>query len=276
MFVENHSLRSRLAEGFKESMLLLLLSSTIWGLSIGRPFAADSIDHPYVDTKDLRSETCLKCHPTKNQGKFVHTAVGTGCDNCHQIASADNKTTITLIAAGGDLCAKCHELKKDPVLHGPYKAGECLICHNPHTGAYPAQTRAAVNALCLSCHILNQPEARVNAQTKMVSLLDGRVYDLASWESAPKIGVAHSENYMPGRASDPVTAKKPGKNDAVVNCLSCHDPHVTKAEHSQRKAAEGRGAAENLSPGYHGDCARVNGGPQNVPVLQAPFLEGRL
>jgi len=186
---------------------------------------------------------------------------------CHQPASADNKTTITLIAAGGDLCAKCHELKKDPVLHGPYKAGECLICHNPHTGAYPAQTRAAVNTLCLSCHMLNQPEARVNAQTKMVSLLDGRAYDLASWESAPKIGVAHSENYMPSRASDPVTAKEPGKNDAVVNCLSCHDPHVTKAEHSLRKAAEGRGAAENLSPGYHGDFVRVNGGPQNLPVL---------
>ena len=254
----------------------LLVASALFTLGVGRLSAGDAVEHPLIEIKDIKSATCLKCHPTKNNAKFVHSAVGMGCESCHKAATENNKTTITLLAAGGDLCAKCHELKKDPVLHGPYKAGQCLICHNPHTGAYKAQTRAAVNTLCLGCHMLNQPDTRVNAETKMVSLLDGRVYDLASWESAPKIGGGHSENNMPRMASDPVIVKEPGKLDAELNCLSCHDPHASQAEHLLRKAAEGRGAAENLSLGNHCNFMRVNGGPQNVPVLQGPFLGARL
>jgi predicted CXXCH cytochrome family protein len=264
-----HFLRIRLVEGSKRGHFLLLVISAVWASGISRLSAADSTDHPYVETKDLKPETCLKCHPTKNEGKFVHTAMGMGCENCHHAASSDNKTTITLIATGGALCAKCHEIKKNPILHGPYQAEQCLICHNPHAGAYKAQTRAAVNTLCLSCHMLNQPDARVNPETKVVHLLDGRVYDLASWESAPKISEGHSENNMPRRASDPV-AKELGKVDAEFSCLSCHDPHASEAEHLLRKAAE------NLFPGYHNDFMHVNRESQNVPVLQCPYLGGQV
>ncbi len=276
MQLKNSSLRIRSAEGSKGDLLLLLVISAVWVSRVRKISADDSPDHPYLETKDLKAETCLKCHPAENRGKFVHTAVGMGCETCHDAATADNKTTITLWAAGGNLCAKCHELKKDPELHGPYKAGQCLICHNPHTGAYKAQTRAVVNTLCLSCHMLNQPEAGVNAATQKVSLLDGRDYDLASWESAPKIAAGHSENNMPHAASDSVAVKGSGKPDAELNCLSCHGPHASKAEHLLRKAAKGRGAVENLSLGYHCNFKLVNGGTQNVSVLQYPFPGGRL
>jgi len=199
-----------------------------------------------------------------------------GCENCHTTASADNKTTITLTATGGDLCAKCHKARKDHVQHGPFKAGQCLVCHDPHTGDYTAQTRASVSTLCLSCHMLDQPDARVNAQTKTVSILDGRVYDLSSWQRAPKIGGGHSESNMPSMASDPAIGKEPGKVGAELNCLACHDPHAGKAEHLLRNGPEDRGVAKNLSLGRYGELRRVNGGPQKVPVLQAPFLGGRL
>jgi predicted CXXCH cytochrome family protein len=265
----SHSFRIRLAEGSKRGHFLLFVVSAVWASGISRLSAADSTDHPYVETKDLKPKTCLKCHPTKNEGKFVHTAVGMGCEYCHHAASADNKTTITLIATGGALCTKCHEIKKNLVLHGPYQAGQCLICHNPHAGAYQAQTRATVNTLCRSCHMLNQPDAWVNPETKVVHLLDGRVYDLASWESAPKISEGHSENNMPRRASDPVV-KELGKVDAELSCLSCHDPHASKAEHLLRKAAG------NLSSGYRNDFMHVNGEPQNVPVPQGPYLGGQV
>jgi len=276
MCLENYSLRVRLTEGSKGGMLVLLVISVVWVLGVSRLSAADSADHPYVETKDLKPETCLKCHPAKNQGKFVHTAVGMGCMNCHLPASAYDKTIIALIATGGDLCARCHEAKKDPVQHGPFQAGQCLVCHDPHTGDYKAQTRAAVNTLCLSCHMLNQPDARVNAQTKIVSLLDGRIYDLASWESAPKISAGHPENRMPDKASDRVMVKKSENLDAEPNCLSCHDPHASKAKYLLHQAAEGRGVAKNLSLQYHADFMRANGGPKNVPVLQGPFPGGWL
>jgi predicted CXXCH cytochrome family protein len=171
----------------------------------------------------------------------VHTAVGTGCESCHVAASTDGKTTITLRATGGELCSKCHEMNRDSVLHGPYKTGQCLICHNPHSGAYEAQTRAAASTLCLSCHMLNQPEARVNAQAKTVSLLDGITYDLSKWEDAPKIAASHFENKLSGRSSAPAAAKESGKTNPGANCLACHDPHSSRAEHLLRKVAEARG-----------------------------------
>jgi predicted CXXCH cytochrome family protein len=270
------SLVGRPIAGRDAALTCLLIALALLTSGVGRLVAEDAVEHPLIETKDIKSETCLKCHPTKNDAKFVHSAVGMGCENCHQAATENNQTSITLRAAGGDLCAMCHEARKDPVLHGPYKAGQCLICHNPHAGAYKAQTRAAVSTLCLGCHTLNQPDARVNAETKMVSLLDGRAYDLASWESTPKIDGGHSEANMPRMASYPVIVKEPGKPDAEVNCLSCHDPHASKAEHLLRKVVEGRGAAENLSPGYHSDFMCVNAGPQNVPVLPCPFLGGRV
>ena len=275
MFPKNHPLRIRLAGRSTGGLLLHLVISAVWVSRVSILSAADSPDHPHVDTKDLGAETCLKCHPTKNQGKFVHTAVGTGCENCHEVASRDNQTTITLRAKGGDLCAKCHEIKKGPALHRPYKAGQCLICHDPHTGDYQAQTRAALGTLCLGCHMLNQPDARVNAGTKVVTILDGRAYDLESWQSAPKIGEGHSDSNMARMASDPTSGKKPGKSAAEVNCLSCHDPHASKAEHLLRTAAESRRAAENPTPGYHNDYTRVAGAARWVAVVPGPFLGGR-
>src|SRR5208337_1460828 len=93
--------------------------------------AEEPIAHPLIEQKDIKSETCLKCHPEKKQGKFVHSAVAMGCENCH-------------------------EASKDPVQHGPYKNGQCLICHDPHCSEFKAQTRAVVNSLCLACHALRQ------------------------------------------------------------------------------------------------------------------------
>jgi len=65
--------------------------------------AAQTTEHPYIAPDDIKSETCLTCHPDKKEGKFVHTAVGMGCENCHQAASEKEKekTSITLVATGG-------------------------------------------------------------------------------------------------------------------------------------------------------------------------------
>ena len=69
----------------------------------------------------------------------MHTAVGMGARTATVRRLRKGKPLLRWWPTGGDLCAKCHEIKKDPVIHGPYKAGQCLICHNPHTSAYPGQ-----------------------------------------------------------------------------------------------------------------------------------------
>ncbi len=212
-------------------------------------------EHPYIAPEEIKTETCLGCHADKKEGTFVHTAVTTGCESCHQATSEKEleKTTVTLMAQGSELCALCHEAKKDPVVHGPYKAGQCLVCHNPHSSDFPRQTRAATNALCMSCHGASRPDVKVNAEGKTVSLLGGRTVDLASYEKAPKIGAGHHEKSMPRVASQPAPGKEPRKPDAELSCISCHDPHASKAEHLLRKATESRDAAENLWLGFRAD-----------------------
>jgi len=190
-----------------------------------QPATQGAKEHPFVEANDLKPENCVKCHADVQKGKFVHTAMSSGCDTCHQAASANGKTTITDVATGGDLCAMCHELEKGPVFHGPYKAGECLVCHDPHSSDYPKATRARTDSLCFTCHGVDQPGVTVQADTKTVSVLGGQTISLDEYQKAPKIGLD------PGGATGhpimghPLSGKVPGKKDVSLSCLSCHAPH---------------------------------------------------
>jgi predicted CXXCH cytochrome family protein len=115
--------------------------------------AEDTTEHPFIQASAIKSETCLTCHPNKKEGKFVHSAIAMGCEKCHRAISENGKTTITPVATGGELCAMCHDAKRAPVLHVPYREGQCLLCHEPHTSNFPRQVRAETNLLCLSCHV---------------------------------------------------------------------------------------------------------------------------
>jgi predicted CXXCH cytochrome family protein len=202
------------------SLTLLLLG--ILPLAPFQVYAEEPIEHPLLEPKDIKSETCLTCHPEKKQGKYVHAAVDMGCQNCHQAISEKNKTTITLLATGGDLCAKCHEAKKGPVLHGPYKNGQCLICHDPHSSPFKAQTRAAGNSLCLECHAPRPPTADT------VSLFSVQGISKADFQAIPKIehdltrSAGHPCATHPfAEEADPLHGGEP------MSCLSCHGPHAS-------------------------------------------------
>lgn len=190
---------------------------------------AQTTEHPYIQPAAIKSETCLTCHPDKEEGKFVHPAVGMGCESCHQAASGKGKTTITPVATGGELCATCHEAKKDSVLHKPYRDGQCLICHDPHTSNFPRQVRAETNLLCLSCHGVNQPDVKVNREVETVSLLGRQTLALEDYRQAVKIGLDRSGTRGHPIMGHPITGKDPRQKDATISCLSCHAPHSSPA-----------------------------------------------
>jgi len=182
-------------------------------------------EHPFVEANDLKAENCLKCHADVQKGKAVHTAMSSGCDTCHQAASANGKTTITDVATGGDLCAMCHEMEKGPVLHGPYKAGECLACHDPHSSDYPKATLARTNTLCFTCHGVNQPGVAMQAGAETVSVLGGQTIGLDEFRKAMKIGLDPNGATGHPVMGHPLSGKVPGKKDVTLSCLSCHAPH---------------------------------------------------
>ena len=200
--------------------------------------AQTATEHPYIDRGKIKSETCLSCHPDKNEGRFVHATGAACCESCHRSISEKRTTTIALLAEGGGLCTGCHEVKKSVVAHFPYTAGQCLVCHNPHSSAFPGQTRAAARTLCLSCHSEGSPDVKVDVATKTVSLLGGRTIDLASYERAQKIAAGHGEKSKPQPVSNPSAAE--------TNCLSCHNAHTSEAENLLSPAGTGRGGAGSM------------------------------
>jgi len=188
--------------------------------------AQEQLDHPYIEPKDVKPETCLTCHPEKKQGRFVHTAVRMGCPECHHIVTGKNQTTITLFARGGNLCAKCHEAQLDPVLHGPYKNGQCLVCHEPHASNFKAQIRADVNSLCLECHA-----PKLDAGST-VSLFGLQTISRAEFEAAPKIDLDPSLRFGHPRPAHPVAAvADPLHAGEKISCLSCHASHASTLPH---------------------------------------------
>jgi predicted CXXCH cytochrome family protein len=208
-------------------MGFLVLLANLLFLLVSQTRAQEQSGHPFIEPKEIKSETCLTCHPDKKGGKFVHTAVGMGCENCHQATSDKEKQTtrIELVATGGDLCAVCHEAKKDPVLHGPYKNGECLTCHDPHTSEHPKQLRAEVNSLCLECHAERR---RVEGPVGLFG--DKAKISQADFEQIPKIVPNAAVKMGHPFARHPMAeVPDPLRGGEKMSCLSCHEAHSSQA-----------------------------------------------
>jgi len=212
---------SCLARAALKSGVTVLVFCLLWPF---RVCAEEPLEHPFIELKDVKPATCLTCHPEKDEGRFVHAAVRMGCGSCHQVISEKNETTITLFATGGDLCAKCHEPQREPVLHGPYKDGQCLICHDPHSSEFKGQTRSAGNSLCLACHMSK------SAAGNAVSIFNLQGISKADFEAIPKIELDPTLRFGHPRPDHPVAGVADPLNDGEkLSCLSCHTPHASKS-----------------------------------------------
>ena len=220
----------------KTGAAFAILLSALPTLMIRPVSGQEGAGHPYISPAQVKPQTCLTCHPGKLEGKFVHAAVRLGCDQCHRISSQDQTTTITLPKSGGELCAKCHEREQFAMTHEPYGSGECLVCHNPHSSDFPAQTRAPADTLCLSCHGENQPDVKMDSDSKMVLLLGGRTIPGDVYEAAPKV----DEEHHPAGAAPSFSHSSPEGHvrgrENPRDCFYCHEAHGGKARYLLRPA----------------------------------------
>jgi predicted CXXCH cytochrome family protein len=70
------------------------------------------------------------------------------CGACHSETQGN-----TLVAPRDQLCERCHTLKLDKAyVHGPVAAGECLVCHDPHSSPYRPLLVSQSDRFCLECH----------------------------------------------------------------------------------------------------------------------------
>ncbi len=228
--------KTRLGANLKAGWVFAILLSTLAPYAARRATGQEVVGHPYINPSEIKSKTCLTCHPGKKEAKFVHAAVELGCEKCHRISSENQTTAITLLASGGELCAKCHEAERLPVFHAPYKSGECLVCHNPHASDFPGQARAPANTLCLSCHGINQPDVKIDSESEMVSLPGGRAIPMDAYEAAPKVDDAHHPSGAPSASSHSSTGQQQQSPENPWDCLSCHEAHGGQARYLLRPA----------------------------------------
>jgi len=130
---------------------------------------ADLHQHPVLLPAKVDAAKCLECHKDKATGKYVHTAVSMGCTVCHTVANVKGATYITLSSRPNQLCFTCHALSTDPDLHLPYKEGNCIFCHSPHSSDFPAQLYASPQDVCMACHVRGLMKVNRTAKTLTLS-----------------------------------------------------------------------------------------------------------
>jgi predicted CXXCH cytochrome family protein len=71
------------------------------------------------------------------------------CDQCHSTRYSNK-----LKAEKEELCWACHDREDfaDEVVHGPFAAGFCQACHDPHRSQYEYLLVSDKTDLCESCH----------------------------------------------------------------------------------------------------------------------------
>jgi predicted CXXCH cytochrome family protein len=201
---------------------MCLACSTLW---------ATASTHPVDLAPDTDTSTCLECHATLQEGKYVHAAMSMGCLTCHTIKRDGGTTTVTLGAPSNQLCFKCHQKSSEPVQHQPYSEGLCLACHSPHSSNFPAHTLAAEQELCMGCHVRGLP--KVNPKTKTVTVPWGVTLTFQQMKGWYYIGLnqAHTANHPV--MGHPVTGPNTllGESAPDITCLSCHRTHTSTQPH---------------------------------------------
>ena len=212
-----------------------------WAFIVSATFLCAAV-HPVPLDKNTDSAKCIECHEDKAKGKFVHSAVATGCTSCHQIRLNKDVTRVTLITATPQaLCLTCHANMNAADLKGkvhPPAVRDCLKCHDPHQSdnkfelLKPESGDKAQN-LCLTCHNqgVNVPEKGsrhaaldMGCETCHVTHKVGepgkQEFDYHLTKAAPALCIDCHD------VKDATLIKAHnGQPFGTANCTQCHDPH---------------------------------------------------
>jgi predicted CXXCH cytochrome family protein len=207
--------------------------------SAGFTFAAT---HPVPLDKNTDTAKCIECHTDKAKGKFVHSAIQTGCTSCHEIRVNKDVTRVKLITSTPQaLCITCHADKNAADLKGkvhPPAVRDCTKCHDPHQSDNKFQLLKPTSGekkenLCLTCHTqgTNVPQGGSRHAaldmgcdtchvTHKVGEAGKQEFDFHLTKSAPALCLdchdAKDEKLIKAHNGQPF---------ATATCTQCHDPH---------------------------------------------------
>ncbi len=267
--------------------------------------AADTGGHVYPLLREGNS-TCSFCHQTGNTQLHKHAALEEpGCIGCHDPHAG--RKFLLVKSTVQETCVECHVLDQGKHPHGPYAAGECSACHQPHESNNAHLLRGGDAAEhCFTCHtdtkyvIANAPFVHDPAKQDCTTCHSAHTSDVEFHLKKPieqlcldcHTGLGEAIN----GATTPHAAVFTGES-----CANCHDPHAAGRPkllrdrqttlclscHSQPvKAADGRTIPDMTSsvsgkrflhgPVETGDCSachNVHGSTHNR-LLKQEFPSG--
>jgi predicted CXXCH cytochrome family protein len=214
-------------------------------VSVALPAVAKT--HPVPLDPKMDAAKCLECHEDKGKGKFVHSAIATGCLSCHEIRVNRDVTRVKLTTTVPyKVCLTCHSEKDATQIKGhvhPPAARDCLTCHDPHTSDFKNQLLKATSGekkdnLCLTCHDVGTKDPGKNGSRH--AALDMGCDTCHTTHKTGEIGKAEFDFHLTKAAPalcidchDPKAAdlQKAHQNQPFdkADCLTCHDPHESAA-----------------------------------------------
>lgn len=232
--------------------------------------------HPVPLDKNIDPAKCVECHQDKAKGKFVHSAIATGCTSCHEVRVNKDITRVKLITTTSSaLCLTCHADKNAADLKGTVHSPairDCVKCHDPHQSdnkfqlLKPASGEKAQN-LCLTCHTqgTNVPDkgSRHAAldmgcdtchTTHKVGERGKPEFDYHLAKATPALCL---DCHDP-KSADLQKAHK-GQPFGSANCVQCHDPHQSRAPKLMQ--------AFTHAPFEGGACDTCHAAPKNGKVV---------
>lgn len=198
--------------------------------------------HPVPLDKNTDSAKCAECHADKAKGKFVHSAIATGCTSCHEVRVNKDVTRIKLTTTTPQaLCLTCHADFNAADIKGkvhPPAVRDCLKCHDPHQSDNKYQLLKPTSGdkdqnLCLSCHTqgLNVP-AKGSRHAALDMGCETCHLTHKTGERGKQEFDYHLTKATPALCLDCHDAKDAtlvkahqGQPFTTANCVQCHDPH---------------------------------------------------
>jgi predicted CXXCH cytochrome family protein len=199
---------------------------------------------PAVKPHDpLQGKECSDCHrrvaPSNVNCLLAKEDL---CKFCHQVPAEGGITR--LLEAPEPLCFSCHKKDqfKGSFVHGPFAAGACITCHDPHGGSVPGMLRLSGQQLCLECHkdmsrrLTNAKFRHKAAATECTGCHSPHMSDQRAMLTSPFPGLCGKCHEKTIRDQQMAAVKHSPFTEERA-CMNCHDPHI--AQESNLLLADG-------------------------------------
>lgn len=218
--------------------ILLFLLISLFGM--GKPLSAQEKKTPAKPVPVAKShdalggKECLDCHKRVASTKVsCLLAKKDLCELCHQVPAEGGLTK--RVQSPEPLCFKCHnkEQFKGSFVHGPFAAGACITCHDPHGGNVPGMLRTTGKQMCLECHA--DMSVRLKNAKFQHKAAEARCTDCHSPHTSEQRFILKSavpelcgncHEKIVGDLKTAVVKHSPATEESA--CMNCHDPHAAQ------------------------------------------------